>query len=489
MRHLYLLMVAMLVQTSLVAQFRVKIVDAATGEAVPYANINVADSENMISNADGYFNVPAAFDKDETPVTISYLGYEPRRTTVANLRRDNVVKLAVAEYEIEAVETTRPEPNALMAEVRKALKENYRPQTNVKNRIFYRKVGAYMPKQTEFEFTKSTGFSKKALAQANKEITAIIDKAIKPGSKNYVDVLADQYKGGGPNKLSVIKGVRFQDERFSTDTDEMGKSFVNIILKHLDSTKYYRVKSGLFGSKDTVSLRKDFGKKKKVKSDAITKLKSNLDVFHHEKTPTNPKDFEFIHDYEIYNYTYEGAAFTAAGELVYIIKFAPKKRRAIYSGKMYVSAADFGLARIDYNLMPGKKVDGLNLKLILGVKYSQNVSKGTLLYAREPGDPYHLQYASVESGQYMYINRPVKFIELTDDERDVVAFDFKIEGDAYSKTEFLNMSQEDLSAAGYADAREPDFKYVDIKKYDPNIWKEYAAIEPVEEMKRLQIVD
>ena len=302
MRYL-LFLVAMLVQTSLVAQFRVKIVDAATGEAVPYANINVADSENMISNADGYFNIPATFDKDETPVTISYLGYEPKRTTVANLRSDNVVRLVVAQYEIEAVETTRPEPNALMAEVRKALKENYRPQKNVKNRIFYRKVGAYMPKQIEFEFTKSTGFSKKALADANKEISTIIDKAIKPGHKDYVDVLADQFKGGGPSKLSVIKGVRFQDERFSTDTDEMGKSFVNIILKHLDSTKYYRVKSGLFGSRDTISLRKDFTNKKKPKSDAITKLKSNLDVFHYENTPTNPKEFEFIHDYEIYKYT------------------------------------------------------------------------------------------------------------------------------------------------------------------------------------------
>jgi hypothetical protein len=38
-----------------------------------------------------------------------------------------------------------------------------------------------------------------------------------------------------------------------------------MMLQHLDSTKYYRVKSGLFGSRDTISLRKDYNKKKWIK--------------------------------------------------------------------------------------------------------------------------------------------------------------------------------------------------------------------------------
>jgi hypothetical protein len=36
---------------------------------------------------------------------------------------------------------------------------------------------------------------------------------------------------------------------------------LNMMLQHLDSTKYYRVKKWLFGSRDTISLRKDYNKK------------------------------------------------------------------------------------------------------------------------------------------------------------------------------------------------------------------------------------
>jgi hypothetical protein len=49
---------------------------------------------------------------------------------------------------------------------------------------------------------------------------------------------------------------------------------LNMMLQHLDSTKYYRVKK-LFGSRDTISLRKDYNKKKemdKTKEKAINYL-------------------------------------------------------------------------------------------------------------------------------------------------------------------------------------------------------------------------
>jgi hypothetical protein len=34
--------------------------------------------------------------------------------------------------------------------------------------------------------------------------------------------------------------------------------------------------------------------------------------------------------------------------------------------------------------------------------------------------------------------------------------------------------------------KEDDFKYLTIKAYDPKIWKDYNAIEPLEEMKRFK---
>lgn len=474
-------------------QTRVRVVDASTNENIPYANINISGKESQVSNAEGYFSIPEMYTESTIALEISYLGYESVSTTVGQiLSNSNVVKLKPAIFEIDEVKVQRPEPNALMAEVRKALKENYKSNPEgVKNRLFFRDMSSFGPKTIEVEVTKSTGFTKKALAQANADIAAMINNVVKRAPKSYSDVLVDEYKKQAERKYNVIKAVRFKDERYSTSTDELQKTFTDQMLKHLDTTKYYRIKSGLFGSKDTVSLRKDFNSKKnkKPKNDQITKLKTNLTSFTISNLPTNPEKFDFIHEYEAYNYEYEGAVFTASGELVYVVKFKPRKRRAIYQGKMYVSAADFGLSRIDYSLVPGKKVQGLNLKLLLGLKFQENLAKGTLIYDRYVGEPYFLRYASIESGQYFYLHRPLKFIELTDEDRDVVAFDLKIEGDMYSKEELLNLSRDDSSASEFADAREADFKYVDIKKYDSSLWKEYGAIEPVEEMKRLRIVE
>jgi hypothetical protein len=58
------------------------------------------------------------------------------------------------------------------------------------------------------------------------------------------------------------------------------KKALNMMLQHLDSTKYYRVKSGLFGSRDTISLRKDYNKKGiKRKKKAINYLLPKPDAF------------------------------------------------------------------------------------------------------------------------------------------------------------------------------------------------------------------
>jgi hypothetical protein len=39
------------------------------------------------------------------------------------------------------------------------------------------------------------------------------------------------------------------------------------MLQHLDTTKYYRIKSGLMGSRDTISLRKRTSTTKKNEED------------------------------------------------------------------------------------------------------------------------------------------------------------------------------------------------------------------------------
>jgi hypothetical protein len=113
-----------------------------------------------------------------------------------------------------------------------------------------------------------------------------------------------------------------------------------------------------------------------------------------------------------------------------------------------------------------------------------------VIFKKDPvGAGYYLQYASQTTGQYFYVNRPLKFIELSDEDKDVVAFDFKIEGNMLTKSEFVNMSRAILSEEGFERVKEDDFTYKKIKKYDPALWTKYGAIEPLEEMKRFQAIE
>ena len=102
------------------------------------------------------------------------------------------------------------------------------------------------------------------------------------------------------------------------------------------------------------------------------------------------------------------------------------------------------------------------------------------------GIGYYLHYASHESGQYIYVNRPLKFIELTDEDKDVVAFDLKVEGNSIEKKEYLNISRTETSEATIQKITEDDFNFIKIKSYDPKIWKDYNGLEPLEEMKQFK---
>ena len=199
---------------------------------------------------------------------------------------------------------------------------------------------------------------------------------------------------------------------------------------------------------------------------------------------------DFVSQTDLYDYAYEGTTFSNANEFVYVIRFKPRKSKAIYTGKLYVSESDYAVVRADYTLGEGKKAGGLNLKFLLGIKMAENVSKGTIIYKQNTiGSGYYMHYASVESGQYFYLNRPLKFIELTDGEKDVVSLDLKVEGNVREKTEFLNISRSETSQATIEKIKEEDFNFTNLKSYDPSIWKNYSSIEPIEEMKQFKSVD
>jgi hypothetical protein len=67
-----------------------------------------------------------------------------------------------------------------------------------------------------------------------------------------------------------------------------------------------------------------------------------------------------------------------------------------------------------------------------------------------------------------------------------VAFDLKVEGNFIEKQEYLNMNRTESSEASIGKVTEDDFNFINIKSYDPKIWKDYNGLEPLEEMKQFK---
>lgn len=488
------------------SQATAKIVDIETGEGLPNADIQINGTDNIISNTEGYFTIPGKNSADNTVVTVSYLGYSSAKMTVGELKNNQlIIKLKPGIFELQSVNVSNlnlaNNPDSIMAAVKRNLARNYRSaEKPVKNMLFYRETSAFRPIKLKAEMTKSTGHKKKELNGANAELKAFASKLISHPPQQFTDMLAHYYtakktvkdKPANISKFDVVKAVKLKDKNRSVELKELQEKVSGIVFKHLDSTKFYRMKSGLFGTRDTVLYARGHQpKKEKEKKSSASSAKSGVMTLMSYSNFAQSPDLDFITKQELYEYTYEGLTQSQDNEWIYIINFAPKKRKAKYTGTLYVSEKDFAVVRADYELGKGKTLGGVNLKFILGVKQSENLSKGTLIFKERENEPgYYLQYASRETGSYIYLNRPLKFIEITEaDDRDEVGFDLKVEANMVDKDEYFVMSRTEITEADFDKAKESEINFIHLDNYDPNIWKEYSAIEPLQEMKQFRTVE
>lgn len=480
-----------------------KVIDLESGSGLPYANIEI-NGDNIVSNADGNFTVSERNNVDDLMLTVSFLGYNTTRVSIAQFKKSQfTVKLQPVVFELETVNISNTKPNAdsIMAYVKRHLARNYkRPDKPAKNMLFYRESTSFKPVKLKVDITKSTGFTKNGLKDTNNQLQALTSNLVSHPPQEFTEMLCNYYTATKTvntkpllyPKFEVVKAVKLRDKNRGVSLNEMQEMASGILFQHLDSTKYYRIKSGLFGSRDTIPLHKKQVKKNKSKvaNPQLTSVRGEVMLFMSKNTPGQYSDLDFVTRQELYDYVYQGAIPYTDNKFVYIIKFKPKKSAAKYAGTLYVCDTDYAIVKASYDLAEGKTAGGVNLKFFLGVKQSDNVSKGTLMFKQNAErNGYHLQYASIETGQYIYLNRPLKFIEITNEDKDVAAFDLKVETNILNKIEYLNMSQSEIAEAEFDKVKESELKYIELEKYDPTLWKEHSAIEPLEEMKKFKVLE
>lgn len=469
--------------------YTARIVDSQSQKPIPYATIQSNTKQGVITNEDGYFTIH--LEKNDEILTISCMGYESIELSKESLKQNATIVLSEQVNELETVFIKNEKPNidSIMVRVNRNLKINYSTD-NKHYSVFRRSTNQMDFDKLDFDIDKASGMRKSKLKNVNYSLDSLANAVQNSKIISFTDFAGEYYyKDKDTSKLTVAKATLLVDKAKDFSLDNVEKKGKNIILKYLDTTKTYKLKSGLFKVEDSLSLGEELKKDDENRNQFdVNYLKSDVASLY-RKTFTNPD--AFIHklvDVELYDFELEDIVYYQ-NEFVYKVNFSPDKSRSKYTGTLYISDSDYGILRVEYRFAKGKRGEKFNLRLLFGVKYLENYRKGIILFDKIDEHKYIPKYVFQENGRYVYLHRPLKFIE-NSKEKNKVAFDFLLEGTIRDKHELLIMNAKELTSNTFeAVKQDKKVEYLYLNAYNPEIWKDYNTIEPVEEMKQFKSIE
>lgn len=423
MKHIFIFLISICFTLNCLAQqLTAKVVDA-NNNPIPFATIQTGEQSGVITNEEGVFTIN--YDQDSSvKIKISSLGFTSVSLSIDEINnKNNIIILDeyIEELQQVYVSNIKPDANLIIQKVNEHLSKNYKYKNKSYN-LFFRNTSLVDFNTLEFEIDKVSGQRRKELTDANNALKTLTNSIQTSEAVFYRDYIANLHVQDKDNKkLDVLKGTTLLDKNRSFSIDAVQEKAQNLILQYLDTTYTYKLKSGLFKIEDSLSLKNEELKKQhedSVNTFSIKSLKSesfNLlsNAMTYEQTLIHS-----ILNTQFYDYSFDKV--TVFDEnLVYVISYTPRKSKAKYTGKLYITDEDFAVIKLDYRYAEGKRGQKVNLKFLLGVKYLENIKTGTILYKKNQDSIYQLHYISQKTGSLFYVNRPLKLIENSEDRKKI----------------------------------------------------------------------
>ena len=483
-----------LISSTLVLQSQnitAKIIDSNTKQSIPYANIKTGEFSGVISNEEGYFTINES--SINSSITISCMGYKNKTLGIKEIQSMNfIIPLDESVNELKTVYIINKNPNAdsIVSRARQRLYLNYENEY-YKHKVFSRETAYVDFENLNFEVEKASHVKKKNLETANNSLDSLASAIINSKTIHFKDFMADLFVGDSSRtKLVVQKATELLDQKNTLSIEEVQNRAQNVILKYLDTTLTYKLKTGLFKIEDSLSLKSENEYKKepeKNEYDSNNLKEQSKQLLKQSQFYDDAMLTQLLND-DLYDYSINNIL-NYNDELIYVINYKPRRSKSKYTGQMYIVDGSYAITKVDYEFADGKRGDKLNLKLIFGVKYIENVRKGTVIYQKDSISKYHPQYIKYEEGRYFYVSRPLKFIE-NSPAKNKTSFDFTIEGNIITKKELLLTSNTKITSNAFNQITEAKkVPYTKLNKYDATIWENEETIEPLEEMKTFKSKD
>ncbi len=473
-----------LLSLSMVAQsITARLIDKSSEKPIPYGNIKTGKYSGVISNDEGFFTIQSA--EDNISITISCIGYENKSLTIKEIKALNfVIELQEAINQLDEVFISNKAPNAdsIIARVKVKLNNNYNFNLQQYN-MFKRNTDHVDFKSLEFEIDKASNVKKKKLEDVNNSLTALVNQVKNSNMIQFSDVKGKIFTLNKDSiKFEVEKATELLDYKNDFSIDNIQEKMQNIILTYLDTTKTYKLKTGLFKIEDSLALNDENFKEDNKSEYKVSHLNSETkSLLKRVQFYKNAFLSKLLNPY-LYEYNFEDVGYNN-GELTYIISYTPRKGKSKYTGKFYISDETYAITRVDYKYYKKRRGQKFNLRLLLGVKYIENVSEGTMIFEKDSSNLHHPKYIKRIYGSYFYVSRPLKFIE-NSKERNKVAFDFTIEGDNSTKEELLITKHNTLTTLDFQNVKQVEkIPFIKLNKYEKTIWDSEGILEPSIEMK------
>src|SRR5690606_26105130 len=440
MKH-FLLFFACFAGTQLLSgqNLSAQLIEKNSKTPIPYATIKTGEYSGTISNEEGFFTLNAETPENHT-ITISCMGFESITLSFGNIKALNyVITLNEALNQLDEVYLSNKKPNidSIIARVKRNAKRNY--SVNLRQYDIFRRTTDYMDfEHLDFEIDKATHVKKQQLEAVNNDLQSLTNQIMKSKTVHFTDFKGTYYVNNDSTKLTVNKATRLLDHDKNFSIDNVQERAQHILLSYLDTTKTYKVKTGIFKIEDSLSLAQEMKKEQEDSNKETFSIKNLKNATKRQLKYSQFYDNSFLMnllDTRLYDYILEDVT-VYNQQLTYVIHYQPRRGKAKYSGKLFITDTDYAITKVDYSYFENRHGSKMNLKFLLGVKYEENLNSGLLIYEKQRDSTYQPKYIKHESGSYFYVSRDFTFIENSKD-RYKLSTDFTIEGQTKSKEELL----------------------------------------------------
>lgn len=463
------------------------VLDSTTQKPVPYATV-LLNNKGVITNEEGKFT----FLMDEgvqemDSLFISCIGYESIGKPLKEFKGKTIL-LAPKAIELREVIVSNKDytPEEILELVEDNIEKNYH-HGFTKKRLFLRESYSNYIEKSDYRIKEST------IPALNREFLDSLLRSVPTNDTYYTEVLGDLYgnEDEDDQKLDLIKASELYDKSSRLDLENLEERFNEIIKKNVKTDSYFKVKSGLFGTKmdadelfeaevdsnDVKSLNKELEEtteRKKFfsnyKKRTLANLYTNLPIF-------EDSDYNVLWKSRRYDLTLE--AFTFIGDkALYVIEFKPKRSEE-FRGKLYIDANDFALVKMDF-----ENVEPLRKFKLLGISLNEYLAKGSILFGKDDDGKYSLRYYEITKGNRVGFKRPVKIIEKNKNvkgRRKQNELHLKIDAafNGRNKYEVVVFETNPIPESAFESFTEKkDVLPQYMPNYDPEFWQGYSIMEP-----------